>query len=244
MNNHMNSIFDKENKRMRYTILKLLGIVSLVVAVIGALGAGVGLALGAFGISVGIPVVGSALVTAGSWLATAIPALGVALPIALGAIAGFGIAFLAISGIRKLIKSFSKSKDFPPNQIDEQKKLHEPPKENKDKDLEINKNIKINKEVAEENKDNNNKEQMPGAQSSQSKKEQNKENADKNLDDNNNIINNINNNNNDINIKNIGIVHNREYQRGTLMLELHDKKGLEQSFEILGKAGYNCYKDS
>lgn len=50
--------------------------------------------------------------------------------------------------------------------------------------------------------------------------------------------------NNNINIKNIGIVHNREYQRGTLMLELHDKKGLEQSFEILGKAGYNCYKDS
>ena len=53
--------------------------------------------------------VGSALVTAGGWLATAIPGLGafgVALPIVIGAIAGLGIAFLAISGIRKLIKSF------------------------------------------------------------------------------------------------------------------------------------------
>ncbi len=49
---------------------------------------------------------------------------------------------------------------------------------------------------------------------------------------------------NNINIKNIGIRHNREYQRGTLMLELHDKKGLEESLDILGRAGYNCYRDS
>ena len=130
MNNHMNNIFDEENKRMRYTILKLLGIVSLGVAGIGALGAGVGLALGAFGISMGIPVVGSALVTAGSWLATAIPALGVALPIALGAIAGIGVVALAVWGIYKLVKSFSKSKDLPPNQINKLENTQKPSTEN------------------------------------------------------------------------------------------------------------------
>ena len=48
-----------EDKKMRYAILKALEIVGLGVTGIGALGAGVGLALGAFGVSMGIPVVGS-----------------------------------------------------------------------------------------------------------------------------------------------------------------------------------------
>ena len=110
---------NEEKKKVHYAWLKVLGIVGLVVVTAAAVGTGVGLALGGFGISMGIPLVGSALVTAGGWLATAIPGLGafgVALPIAIGAIAGFGIAFLAISGIRKLIKSFGneQSKGNPP----------------------------------------------------------------------------------------------------------------------------------
>ena len=48
---------------------------------------------------------------------------------------------------------------------------------------------------------------------------------------------------NNINIKNIGIVHNREYERGTLTIELHNKRGLQQSGDILKKAGYSCYTD-
>ena len=63
----LNRRLNKEDKKVHYAILKGLGIVALGVTGIGALGAGVGLALGAFGISMGIPVVGSALVTAGSY---------------------------------------------------------------------------------------------------------------------------------------------------------------------------------
>ena len=97
----------------------------------------------------GIPVVGSALVTAGSWLATAIPALGafgVALPIALGAIAGIGAAVLAGWGIYKLFKSFSKLTDLPPkNQINGPENAHEPPKQiNINKSIDITQNIEIN----------------------------------------------------------------------------------------------------
>ena len=103
------NILDEKDKKVHYAGLKVLGIVGLVVVIAAAVGTGVGLALGGFGISMGIPLVGSALVTAGGWLATAIPGLGafgVALPIAIGAIAGLGIAVLAISSIYKLIKSF------------------------------------------------------------------------------------------------------------------------------------------
>ncbi len=114
---------NEEDKKVRYAILKVFGIVALGVTGIATLVAGVGLALGAFGISMGIPLVGSALVTAGSWLATAIPALGafgVALPIALGAIGGFGIAALVIFGIYKLVKSLSKRPILSPSgQINE-----------------------------------------------------------------------------------------------------------------------------
>lgn len=44
-----------------------------------------------------------------------------------------------------------------------------------------------------------------------------------------------------INIKNIGIIHNREYQSGALRIELHDKAGLDKATEVLYQAGYNCY---
>ena len=129
----LNRRLNKEDKKVHYAILKGLGIVALVATGLGALGAGVGLALGAFGISMGIPVVGSALVTAGSWLATAIPALGafgVALPIALGAIAGIGVAALAIFGIYKFVKSLRTSTGLPPkNQINGPENAHEPPKQ-------------------------------------------------------------------------------------------------------------------
>ena len=43
---------------------------------------------------------------------------------------------------------------------------------------------------------------------------------------------------NDINIKNIGIVHNREYERGTLRIELHDKAGLDKAALLLEKEKY------
>jgi prephenate dehydrogenase len=46
---------------------------------------------------------------------------------------------------------------------------------------------------------------------------------------------------NDINIKNIGIVHNREYERGTLRIELHNKDGLDKASEILTADGYHTY---
>ncbi len=44
---------------------------------------------------------------------------------------------------------------------------------------------------------------------------------------------------NDINIKNIGIVHNREYERGTLRIEFHDKNALDKAVEILEENGYS-----
>lgn len=44
-----------------------------------------------------------------------------------------------------------------------------------------------------------------------------------------------------INIKNIGIIHNREYQNGALRIELHDQEGLSKSREVLHQAGYTCY---
>jgi prephenate dehydrogenase len=46
---------------------------------------------------------------------------------------------------------------------------------------------------------------------------------------------------NDINIKNIGIVHNREYERGTLRIELHDREGLDRAVELLKDKDYNIY---
>ncbi len=44
-----------------------------------------------------------------------------------------------------------------------------------------------------------------------------------------------------INIKNIGIVHNREYERGTLRIEFHDEKGMDHARELLTENGYTLY---
>ena len=41
-----------------------------------------------------------------------------------------------------------------------------------------------------------------------------------------------------VNIKNIGIVHNREYERGTLRIEFHNSKDLDQATELLTGNGY------
>ncbi len=43
---------------------------------------------------------------------------------------------------------------------------------------------------------------------------------------------------NSINIKNIGIVHNREYERGTLCIELHNNNGRSKAIDILRANGY------
>ena len=44
-----------------------------------------------------------------------------------------------------------------------------------------------------------------------------------------------------INIKNIGIVHNREYERGTLRIEFHSSEGQLQAKELLTQNGYTLY---
>ena len=47
---------------------------------------------------------------------------------------------------------------------------------------------------------------------------------------------------NNISIKNIGIIHNREYENGVLRLELYDNDGLEQSIRLLKKHHYVIYE--
>lgn len=44
-----------------------------------------------------------------------------------------------------------------------------------------------------------------------------------------------------INIKNIGIVHNREYERGTLRIEFHSSEGQVKAKELLTANGYTLY---
>ncbi len=43
---------------------------------------------------------------------------------------------------------------------------------------------------------------------------------------------------NELNIKNIGIVHNREYERGTLRVEFHDENSMKDAETILRQNGY------
>lgn len=43
---------------------------------------------------------------------------------------------------------------------------------------------------------------------------------------------------NGINIKNIGIVHNREFEHGTLSIEFHDDKAMEKALKLLETHGY------
>jgi prephenate dehydrogenase len=47
---------------------------------------------------------------------------------------------------------------------------------------------------------------------------------------------------NDLNIKNIGIIHNREFEDGVLRIEMYDEKSLEKSIELLNNHGYHIYE--
>ena len=44
-----------------------------------------------------------------------------------------------------------------------------------------------------------------------------------------------------INIKNIGITHNREYQQGVLRVECHSSDGLSKARELLTNSNYSVY---
>ena len=46
---------------------------------------------------------------------------------------------------------------------------------------------------------------------------------------------------NHLSIKNIGIVHNREFEQGVLHIEMYDKKSLEESIALLKKHHYTVY---
>jgi prephenate dehydrogenase len=46
---------------------------------------------------------------------------------------------------------------------------------------------------------------------------------------------------NNLNIKNIGIIHNREFEDGVLRIEMYDEKSLEKSVELLTDHGYHIY---
>jgi prephenate dehydrogenase len=41
-----------------------------------------------------------------------------------------------------------------------------------------------------------------------------------------------------INIRNIGIVHNREYERGTMRIEFHEEKDISVATHLLQMHGY------
>lgn len=47
---------------------------------------------------------------------------------------------------------------------------------------------------------------------------------------------------NGVNIKNIGIIHNREYEDGVLHIELYDQKALDQASALLKKYHYTVYQ--
>ncbi|KAI4447176.1 hypothetical protein C823_001695 [Eubacterium plexicaudatum ASF492] len=47
---------------------------------------------------------------------------------------------------------------------------------------------------------------------------------------------------NSINIKNIGIVHNREFEDGVLHIELYDQASLDTAVTLLKKYHYTVYK--
>lgn len=46
---------------------------------------------------------------------------------------------------------------------------------------------------------------------------------------------------NNINIMNIGIIHNREFDEGVLKVEFYDQKSMDNAIEILEKANYKIY---
>jgi len=47
---------------------------------------------------------------------------------------------------------------------------------------------------------------------------------------------------NNLSIKNIGIIHNREFEEGVLRLEMYDQESLEKSTELLKKYHYTVYE--
>ena len=44
-----------------------------------------------------------------------------------------------------------------------------------------------------------------------------------------------------INLKNMGIVHNREFEEGVLRIEFYDEHSLKQSISVLEKTEYTIY---
>jgi len=44
-----------------------------------------------------------------------------------------------------------------------------------------------------------------------------------------------------INLKNIGIVHNREYEEGAMRIEFYDEFSLKQAINVLEKTEYTIY---
>ena len=47
---------------------------------------------------------------------------------------------------------------------------------------------------------------------------------------------------NGISIKNIGIIHNREFQQGVLQVEFYDQATYKKSVELLKKHHYTIYE--
>jgi prephenate dehydrogenase len=47
---------------------------------------------------------------------------------------------------------------------------------------------------------------------------------------------------NNLNIKNIGIIHNREFEDGVLRIEMYDEKSLDMAVELLKKHHYHIYE--
>ena len=47
---------------------------------------------------------------------------------------------------------------------------------------------------------------------------------------------------NNLSIKNIGIIHNREFEEGVLRLEMYDQESLDRSTELLKKYHYTVYE--
>ena len=47
---------------------------------------------------------------------------------------------------------------------------------------------------------------------------------------------------NNLSIKNIGIIHNREFEEGVLRLEMYDQESLDKSIGLLKKYHYTVYE--
>ena len=47
---------------------------------------------------------------------------------------------------------------------------------------------------------------------------------------------------NNLSIKNIGIIHNREFEDGVLRLEMYDRESLDSAIQLLRKHHYTIYE--